>query len=98
MTRVPEVGGRGGSLSAAPRQEVAGRAKLVIRILSKLGGEASPSLRWLRLCRRPDLARSGWWQGKVRLGAKLAQVDSNLAPCELILEQKVNQRGLIAKF
>ena len=39
--------------SAAPRQEVAGRAKYVIRILSKLGGEASPSLRWLRLCRRP---------------------------------------------
>jgi hypothetical protein len=25
----------------------------VIRFLSKLGGEASPSLRWLRLCRRP---------------------------------------------
>ena len=39
--------------SAAPRQEVAGRAKYVIRFLSKLGGEASPSLRWLRFCRRP---------------------------------------------
>ena len=39
--------------SAAPRQEVAGRARLVIRFLSKLGGEASPSLRWLRFCRRP---------------------------------------------
>ena len=25
----------------------------MIRILSKLEGEASPSLRWLRLCRRP---------------------------------------------
>ena len=31
--------------SAAPRQEVAGRAEYVIRFLSKLGGEASPSLR-----------------------------------------------------
>ena len=39
--------------SAAPRQEVAGRAEYVIRIHSKLGGEASPSLRWLRFCRRP---------------------------------------------
>ena len=39
--------------SGAPRQEVAGRAGHVIRFLSKLGGEASPSLRWLRLCRRP---------------------------------------------
>ena len=49
-----EVGGRGGAYkSAAPRQEVAGRAKFVIRILSKLGGEAFPSLRWLRFCRRP---------------------------------------------
>ena len=45
-----EVGGRGEAYkSAAPRQEVAGRAKYVIRFLSKLGGEASPSLRWLRL-------------------------------------------------
>ena len=49
-----EVGGRGGAYkSAAPRQEVAGRARQELRILSKLGGEASPSLRWLRLCRRP---------------------------------------------
>ena len=49
-----EVDGRGGAhKSAAPRQEVAGRAEHVIRILSKLGGEASPSLRWLRFCRRP---------------------------------------------
>ena len=39
--------------SAAPRQEVAGRAGYVIRFLSKLGGEASPSLRWLRPCFRP---------------------------------------------
>ena len=39
--------------SAAPRQEVAGRARYVRRFLSKLGGEASPSLRWLRFCRRP---------------------------------------------
>ena len=49
-----EVGGRGGAYkSAAPRQEVAGRAEYVIRFVSKLGGEASPSLRWLRFCRRP---------------------------------------------
>ena len=39
--------------SAAPRQRVAGRARYVIRFLSKVGGEASPSLRCLRLCRRP---------------------------------------------
>ena len=32
---------------------MAGRARQVILILSKLGGKASPSLRWLRLCRRP---------------------------------------------
>ena len=37
------AGGRGEAFkSAAPRSEVAGRAKLLVKCLSKLGGEASP--------------------------------------------------------